>query len=161
MVALDLAKKMIMVRVCIEFVFVSQVLKCAHFYRIIALYANLKPNAVMVPIWLFPIQLEYIHICEECTFCKANREIGNGVTYVVHSNTLYLYFKYTCALLKKVYPNTLCWCNVISAAKSTKCWECVFDVIPSNSDKDTFSSRSNAYNTEFGVYFCLRILSSH
>ena len=101
MVALDLAKKMIMVRVCIEFVFVSQVLKCAHFYRIIALYANLKPNAVMVPIWLFPIQLEYIHICEECTFCKANREIGNGVTYVVHSNTLYLYFKYTCALLKR------------------------------------------------------------
>ena len=45
-----------------------------------------------------------------------------GFTYVVHSNILlYLYFKYTCALLKKVYPNTLDSDNDISPAECTKC----------------------------------------
>ena len=63
MVGLGLAKMMV-VRVCIGLVFVSHVLNCAQNNCTVC-----KPN----PVWLFPIQIEYIHICEECTFSKAKK----------------------------------------------------------------------------------------
>ena len=86
------------VRVCIDLVFVSHLLNSAHFHRIIALYANLKLN----PVWLFPVQLEYVHICEECTFSKTkNRNQGWGHIRFSFKHIIFVFQIHMCFVKKK------------------------------------------------------------
>ena len=84
------------------------------FHRIIALYAKLKPN----PVWLFPVQLESIHICEECTISKAKKRnegwdhIRCSLKYIIKTKHLVLVLIFVFQIQMCFVKNRLVFSNV-------------------------------------------------